>query len=101
MRLPSLERIICVIGRGQFGVGTHKLFKFIETGDLSKFLRVTHLYRGAILGRLGNLKSGAAPHPFRVGAPILSSPRRPGTWEGSVICCFCSGGGLGGGGKNK
>ena len=74
MRLPSLERI-GVIGSGQFGVGTHKLFKFIETGDLSKLLRVSHLYRSAILGRLGNLKSGAA---FRVGAPILKFPEAAG-----------------------
>ena len=57
------------------GVGTHKLFKFIETGDLSKFLRVHRMYRYAVFGRLRNLKSGAAPHPFRGGAPILKVPR--------------------------
>ena len=66
-------------------VGTLRLFKFIETGNLSKLLRVSHLYRSAILGRLGNLKSGAAPHPFRVGAPILKFPRRPGTWGSQVV----------------
>ena len=65
-------------------VGTQRLFKFIETGNLSKLLRVSHLYRSAILGRLGNLKSGAAPHPFRVGAPILKFPRRPGTCLSSM-----------------
>ena len=63
-----------------FGVGTHILFHFIDTGDLSKFQGVHRMYRYAVFGRLRNLKSGAAPHPFRVGAPILSSPRRPGTW---------------------
>ena len=33
------------------------------------------MYRYAVFGRLRNLKSGAAPHPFRGGAPILKVPR--------------------------
>ena len=41
------------------------------------------MYRYAVFGRLRNLKSGAAPHPFRGGAPILKVPR--GGWGRAAI----------------
>ena len=41
------------------------------------------MYRYAVFGRLRNLKSGAAPHPFRGGAPILKVPEA----AGDVVYC--------------